>query len=179
MYAVEMIVVMPNGEPTNGKSDKHKKRWKDWRSTMKTPEEMAEEFAKGMAQRDISMRGTSHREESCLRIGFLAGYQAALDQHRVASIVQELEARRFVDDENSELFQKNCELRVQLEAAAPQWISVKDRLPNSTPMVLAMCIDGYELAYYGNYGKGQWTNTLGTEYLNVTHWMLLPEPPTE
>jgi len=63
------------------------------------------------------------------------------------------------------------------QAAAPQWISVKDRLPNSTPMVLAMCIDGYELAYYGNYGKGQWTNTLGTEYLNVTHWMPLPEPP--
>lgn len=47
---------------------------------MKTPEEMAEEFAKGMAQRDISMRGTSYREESCLRIGFLAGYQAAKDQ---------------------------------------------------------------------------------------------------
>lgn len=44
MYAVEMIVVMPNGEPTNGKSDKHKKRWKDWRSTMKTSEEMAEEY---------------------------------------------------------------------------------------------------------------------------------------
>ena len=26
MYAVEMIVVMLNGEPTNGKSDKHKKK---------------------------------------------------------------------------------------------------------------------------------------------------------
>lgn len=43
---------------------------------MKTPEQMAEEFAKGMAQRDISMRGTSYREESCLRIGFLAGFKA-------------------------------------------------------------------------------------------------------
>jgi hypothetical protein len=42
-----------------------------------------------------------------------------------------------------------------------------------------MCIDGYELAYYGNYGKGQWTNTLGTEHLNVTHWMPLPKPPEE
>ena len=65
------------------------------------------------------------------------------------------------------------------QAAAPQWISVKDKLPDSTPMVLAMCINGYELAYYGNYGKGQWTNTLGTEHLNVTHWMPLPEPPKD
>lgn len=63
--------------------------------------------------------------------------------------------------------------------AAQRWISVKDRLPESTPMVLAMCSDGYELAYYGNYGKDQWTNTLGTENLNVTHWMLLPTPPKE
>ena len=66
-----------------------------------------------------------------------------------------------------------------LQPAAPQWISVKDKLPDSTPMVLAMCIDGYELAYYGNYGKGQWTNTLGTEHLNVTHWMPLPAAPRE
>jgi len=65
------------------------------------------------------------------------------------------------------------------QAAAPQWISVKDRLPDSTPMVLANCSDGYELAYYGNYGKGQWTNTLGTEHLNVTHWMPLPKPPED
>ena len=69
--------------------------------------------------------------------------------------------------------------RAGYQAAAPQWISVKDRLPDSTPIVLAMCIDGYELAYYGNYGKGQWTNTLGTEHLNVTHWMPLPKPPEE
>lgn len=62
--------------------------------------------------------------------------------------------------------------------AAQQWISVKDRLPEYTPMVLAMCTDGYELAYYGMYGQG-WTNTLGTEHLNVTHWHLLPAPPKE
>ena len=62
--------------------------------------------------------------------------------------------------------------------AAQQWISVKDRLPEYTPMVLAMCTDGYELAYYGMYGQG-WTNTLGTEHLNVTHWQPLPAPPKE
>lgn len=64
------------------------------------------------------------------------------------------------------------------QAAQPQWISVKDRLPEYTPMVLAMCTDGYELAYYGMYGQG-WSNTLGTEHLNVTHWYPLPAPPNE
>jgi hypothetical protein len=59
-----------------------------------------------------------------------------------------------------------------------EWISVKERLPEPTPMVLAMCTDGYELAYYGCYGD-KWTNTLGTETLNVTHWHPLPEPPKE
>jgi len=62
--------------------------------------------------------------------------------------------------------------------AAQQWISVKDRLPDKSPMVLAMCTDGYELAYYGMYGGG-WTNTLGTEHLNVTHWHPLPAAPKE
>ena len=62
--------------------------------------------------------------------------------------------------------------------AAQQWISVKDRLPEIAPMVLAMCTNGYELAYYGMYGQN-WTNTLGTEYLNVTHWHTLPEPPKD
>lgn len=65
MYAVEMIVAMPNGEPTNGKSDKHKKRWKDWRSTMKTPEQMAEEYCE------------DHDECEHARNAFLAGYEAA------------------------------------------------------------------------------------------------------
>jgi hypothetical protein len=64
------------------------------------------------------------------------------------------------------------------QAAKPQWVSVKERLPESTPMVLAMCTNGYELAYYGAYGQG-WTNTLGTEHLNVTHWHPLPKPPKE
>jgi len=83
------------------------------------------------------------------RENFLAGYQAAKDH------------------------------AVDVNKMMPQWISVKDRLPDSTPIVLAMCIDGYELAYYGNYGKGQWTNTLGTEHLNITHWMPLPAAPKE
>lgn len=65
-----------------------------------------------------------------------------------------------------------------LKYTSAKWISVKDRLPEYTPMVLAMCTDGYELAYYGMYGQG-WTNTLGTEHLNVTHWHPLPAPPKE
>lgn len=124
---------------------------------MKTPEQMADEY------------GASPHEKDA----FLAGYKAA--QEHAHAALEEAEA-------------KMQELQDQLADAdkvmnslnnSDGWISVKDRLPDSTPMVLAMCIDGYELAYYGNYGKGQWTNTLGTEHLNVTHWQPLPEPPKE
>lgn len=154
---------------------------------MKTPEQLAEEYANesGWLHGDYVWR-EAHG-------GFLAGYQAAQDQAKIefaakydhksplqviaAEYVKRrgttgplafMEENRFIDG-----------YEAGLHASKPQWISVKERLPESTPMVLAICSDGYELAYYGNYGKDQWTNTLGTENLNVTHWMLLPTPPKE
>lgn len=63
-------------------------------------------------------------------------------------------------------------------AAQQKWISVKERLPEKQ-MVLCNCKDGYELGYYGRYGQEQWHNTLGTDTLQVTHWMPLPELPKE
>lgn len=61
----------------------------------KTPEQLADEFAKGMAQRDISMRGTSYREESCLRIGFLAGYEAGrkITDQEIVDIIVDIRER--------------------------------------------------------------------------------------
>ena len=90
-----------------------------------------------------------------------------LDQDKVASAAINRDAEDLVKDAFIDGYK-----------AAQRWISVKDRLPEYTPMVLAMCTDGYELAYYGMYGQG-WTNTLGTEHLNVTHWHPLPAPPKE
>lgn len=66
-----------------------------------------------------------------------------------------------------------------------EWISVKDRVPRLHAKVLilnkyeeqfvALCVDDLtvELCIECNCEGG------GTEALNVTHWMPLPEPPKE
>ena len=99
-----------------------------------------------------------------------------LDQDKVACAAINRDAEDLVKDAFIAGYQAAKE-EANFSTSA-KWISVEDRLPEYTPMVLAMCIDGYELAYYGMYGQG-WTNTLGTEHLNVTHWHPLPTPPKE
>ena len=137
----------------------------------KTPEEMAEEYIED--------------NDECEHAGqaWLAGYKAAMNENKPK--VQELEANwKFCCKDKARLLNELAAAERAKEQVAdvskvmPQWISVKDRLPDKSPMVLAMCTDGYELAYYGMYGQG-WTNTLGTEHLNVTHWQPLPAPPKE
>ena len=116
----------------------------------KTPEQLAVEWLK--EEYGDTSNWTYMGQEMSLD-AFYAGYQAAKDSAAI--------------DTNS------IDTGTKM-----QWISVKDRLPEYTPMVLAMCTDGYELAYYGIYGQG-WANTLGTEHLNVTHWQPLPKSPEE
>jgi hypothetical protein len=136
-------------------------------TSTKTPEQLAEEFAKGMSQRDISMRGTSHREESCLRIGFLAGlrigflagYQAALDQ--LADAGKVMNSPEKLDG----------------------WISVKDRLPEEGMEVVIGWFQQTasnklywttDVAILRNKAFGGWRN-----YPEATHWLELPAPPKE
>jgi len=88
---------------------------------------------------------------------FLAGYQAAKEEDTCEHI---LDMSKMVDVNG--------------------WISVKDRLPEkNSELLLLMCVDGYELGYYERYTGYGWTNVLGTDCLNVTHWMPLPEAPKE
>ena len=74
------------------------------------------------------------------------------------------------------------------EVAKPQWISVKERLPED--MVDVLCY--YEYFRYGNYNrmfrtidrghvfKGRWFGEAGEGHKNkVFAWMPLPEPPKE
>lgn len=72
-----------------------------------------------------------------------------------------------------------------------KWISVKDRLPEEKKMVLAYTpVDGF--MFVGFYDKSSKSYRLSKEWCivtamrgiqkvtkKVTHWMPLPEPPTE
>lgn len=73
------------------------------------------------------------------------------------------------------------------KAAAPQWISVKDRLPEEDVEVLFFspktefncCFVGYRPkkdAYVDPEGNGLMPRIIEKYY---THWMPLPEPPKE
>lgn len=62
----------------------------------------------------------------------------------------------------------------QLEAQAPNWISVEERLPKKDERVLFFAKDSratMDTAY------GWWVRA--SERYKVTHWMPLPEPPEE
>ena len=66
-----------------------------------------------------------------------------------------------------------------LQARIPQWISVKDRLPEDDEMKLITLWDcnSMRMAYY--YEQELWICN-GVDVTGfVTHWMPLPEPPKE
>lgn len=64
----------------------------------------------------------------------------------------------------------------QLEARAPKWISVKDRLPEDNGDVL-ICVRGRHLQV-GFYINERWINYALIKG-HVTHWMPLPGIPKE
>lgn len=81
----------------------------------------------------------------------------------------------------------------QLEARVPEWISVKDRLPNPSTYVLALTAPG-ALSVGQNvivadyiHPKSEdhgvfviaYTNYDDKDIVPVTHWMPLTEPPKE
>jgi len=108
---------------------------------MKTPEELAEEYADTIT---TSCCGTSDIIIEA-ETAFLAGYQAGRS--------------------NSEAVQ----------AAAPQWISVRERLPEDASNVLIAWADGVSEACFCD---DRWVRD-GRILLWVTHWMPLPKPPEE
>ena len=62
-----------------------------------------------------------------------------------------------------------------------EWISVKDRLPEADVAVLGRCFyhESWRtlVCYMSKRNAGEWyTNTVG-QWVQVTHWMPLPEPP--
>lgn len=75
-------------------------------------------------------------------------------------------------------------------AAMPRWISVEDEYPDSKLKVLAIVYeDMYDMgeikpcpAVHTAYTRGEdegWFDWYTGDWLHVTHWMHLPEPPKE
>lgn len=68
-----------------------------------------------------------------------------------------------------------------LEQDAPGWISVKDRLPETSGYYLVCTLTAF---YHTQciskvYFSGSIWGSIRKRYTNVTHWMSLPEPPEE
>jgi hypothetical protein len=116
---------------------------------MKTPEELAEEYAM-FGKSDVPDSVFKRQKIAEQKFDFLAGYQAA----------------------------------------APQWISVKDRLPKEDVAVLVYGqvlndppdVIGVRRRYNGDQEwKHTWESEDGFIYRedDVTHWMPLPKKPEE
>ena len=61
------------------------------------------------------------------------------------------------------------------------WISVKDRLPESYATYLVYELNVHRIAFADYYGDGEWLACYNLTNITrcVTHWMPLPEPPKE
>lgn len=109
---------------------------------MKTPEQMAEEYANWLTDKAKTIRDVADSECSALQVGFLAGYQAAKDQFADAGKVMtsldkpDAWVRQFCVFCN-DWHDGNCPPNrgrnfVKWNTNSPRsakWISVKERLP--------------------------------------------------
>jgi hypothetical protein len=153
----------------------------------KTPEELAEEWM------NEEYGDTSH----WVRMGkdmsidaFLAGYQAAKDEYKVAIDTYNDVAKQMLH-EAVRIMTPTDEIAEDVLGASnvPEkpdgWISVKDRLPEIGVDVLISYgrLPFYHLAFLTHNGDIQWFNGnhSNIEYSldDVTHWMPLPAPPKE
>lgn len=78
-----------------------------------------------------------------------------------------------------DLRRENAELRARVQ----EWISVEDRLPEAGGYVV--CIAKRNpfsrfMPMVARIEKNGWVNPITEQYISeVTHWMLIPEPPKE
>jgi hypothetical protein len=157
---------------------------------MKTPEELAEEFAdSGLYRfkryvdgRVKPSQGALGLQNRACKYGFLAGYQAAKEHAHAALEEAEAKIQELEDQvaDNSKVMN------------APEkpvgWISVKQQMPDVHEEVLVNIIYPIEkiekLAYRLEGDKAEWFVLPDPQgyFWNeewVTHWMPLPEPPEE
>lgn len=67
-------------------------------------------------------------------------------------------------------------LAAEKDAKKPEWISVKDRLPENTEFVLVTNADCKSVNRgFAVFRDGEWHSPID----NISYWMPLPEPPKE
>jgi hypothetical protein len=132
---------------------------------MKTPEEMAEEYANDLAE-DFNRLFPDDAAQPFIET-FLAGYKAAQNQLADADKVMPDICEHILD----------MEKMVDVNG----WISVHDRLPDEEIDVLVCC----EITINGNLIKhqqvirfigGNWDTSLPN---SITYWQVLPKLPGE
>lgn len=158
----------------------------------KTPEEMAEEY---IAHNRSYPYDPLNAQDRYMKNSYLVGFKTAKDDT----------ARDFDDlmKDLSKRLEESCLPAMdamegqylyqikQLEAAHPQWISVKDRLPEVGQDVLVWYDGSYGVAYlqkakpiklqppqFNNVERFEWCFN-DFEDVGVTHWQPLPAPPKE
>lgn len=99
-----------------------------------------------------------------------------------AIVIEQLEREKKDLLEERELNDFLRDKAKELEAQAPKWISVEERLPDIDAEVLIYTDEGlYDVAQYSG-GERFWTlernPVCWVTASGVTHWMPLPEPPT-
>jgi hypothetical protein len=145
---------------------------------MKTPEEMAKEYADTIT---TSCCGTSDIIIEAEK-AFLAGYKSRQQE------IDELKANwTFACEDKARALKELARAEIN---AQPQWISVKYRLPPEQDNQL-LFLSIYKDVYLGgielvstNFGEFHLTYNGGHGYLDrankvITHWMPLPNGPEE
>ena len=119
------------------------------------------------------------------KMGFEAGGKnmALAYENEINSLKYSLGRERFLVKGNGEII-----------PLGPQWISVKDRLPDESGLYITFGCTAVPVRWLHNFDKdigkfGAWWNYEpdGKEHPryrfieagNITHWMPLPEPPKE
>jgi hypothetical protein len=87
-----------------------------------------------------------------------------------------LSASTFVDYVDTEEIIQVLTGMLGIECA-PDWISVKDKLPENRVGKIVFCEDGSITTMYYDPDNKYWVSQMGFDRYDVTHWMEKPAPP--
>jgi hypothetical protein len=137
---------------------------------MKTPEELAEEYAA------MTTNNLFYREP--LSNAFLAGYKAAQEHAHAALEEAEAKIQELQDQlaDADKVMPDSCEHILDMEKMVDVngWISVKDRMPEDEREVIIALANGAVTTSYYEPGDFGWAHAG-----DITHWGYLPAPPKE